>query len=96
MSACPKSEELTREEILRDPDTRRQWIKFQLAVHGSSLAKIAAEHGLKHQTVRRVFDISYPKMERIIAAKIGMAPEEIWPERYQTKPVHARKGGRRG
>lgn len=95
MNACLKTD-LTREEILRDPDTRRQWIKFQLAVHGTSLAKIAADLGVKHQTIRKALDSPYPKMERIIAARIGMEPQEVWPERYQTKASRARKGGRRG
>lgn len=96
MNACCKTDELTREEILRDPDTRRQWIKFQLAVHGTSMADIARELGVTRHAVKRALNISYPKMERVIAAKIGLEPCVIWPERYQTKGLRARKGGRRG
>ncbi|WP_051361152.1 helix-turn-helix domain-containing protein [Desulfuromonas sp. TF] len=73
----------TLEKIIGDPALRREWIKFQLRIHGSSLADLAKELGTSRQAVRDVFNQPYPKMQKAIAAKIGMRPEAIWPERYQ-------------
>ena len=73
----------TLEEIIGDPGMRREWIKFQLRIHGSSFAALAAELGVTPQAVKDVFNHPYPKMQRAIAAKIGVRPEMIWPERYQ-------------
>lgn len=73
----------TLEKIINNPELRREWIKFQLRIHGSSLAALAGELGVKRQTVQCVFSCHYPKMELAIAKKIGMEPKHIWPERYQ-------------
>jgi Ner family transcriptional regulator len=73
----------TLEEIIGDPVMRREWIKFQLRINGSSFAALAAELGVTAPAVKDVFNHPYPKMQRAIAAKIGMRPEAIWPERYQ-------------
>ena len=40
------------------------------------------EHGVTRDAVRNATRKKYPKMERAIAAKIGLRPEDIWPERY--------------
>lgn len=73
---------MTLEQIVSNPDTRREWIKFQLKLVGSSFAEIGRKHGLTRHAPKRALYISYPKMERAIAAEIGMKPEQIWPERY--------------
>jgi Ner family transcriptional regulator len=84
MSADEKNNDhQTLESILSRPDTRNEWIKFQLAIRDTGFADIARELGISRATVRSAMVKSYPKMERAIAAKIGMAPEVIWPERYQ-------------
>lgn len=74
--------DLTLEKIVANPDTRREWIKFQLKLIGSSFAAIGRKHGLTRHAPKRALYISYPKMERAIAKEIGMTPEQIWPERY--------------
>ena len=73
---------MTLEQIVSNPDTRREWIKFQLKLRGSSFAKIGRKYGLTRHAPKRALYISYPKMERAIAAEIGMTPAQIWPERY--------------
>lgn len=95
-AATPLENGLTREEILAQPDTRNAWINFQLSLHGSSLAAIGRELGVGRNAVRSALVKRYPKMERAIAEKIGLAPEIIWPERYQkeTGPT-SRKARRR-
>jgi Ner family transcriptional regulator len=73
---------VTLEQIIGDPMMRREWIKFQLHISGSSFAALAAELNVTPQAVKDVFNQPYPKMQAAIAAKLGMAPETIWPERY--------------
>jgi Ner family transcriptional regulator len=68
--------------IPSDPEARDAWIAYQLRLAGSSFARIADELGIARQTVRVAIERPYPKIERIIAKKIGLSPEELWPERY--------------
>lgn len=95
MIASPQNDEPTREQILANPDTRNAWINFQMGLHGTSFADIARELGVSRSAVRSALDKPYPKMERAIAEKIGMAPEAIWPERYQKNVVSTRAKGLR-
>ncbi len=62
---------------------RNEWIKFQLRIRGSSLSQLARDLGVTRQAVRNALSSRYPRMERVIAAEIGLAPETIWPERYR-------------
>lgn len=73
---------MTLEQILKKPDTRREWIKFQLKLCGTSYAQIGEQMGVSRHAPKRALYIHYPKMERAIAEAIGMTPEQIWPERY--------------
>ncbi|WP_052465019.1 helix-turn-helix domain-containing protein [Geoalkalibacter subterraneus] len=61
---------------------RRVWVKGQLELRGESFATIARELGVSRQAVGRAMTDRRPRMERAIAAKLGMPPEQIWPERY--------------
>lgn len=74
---------MTLEQIVSDPDTRREWIKFQLKLRGTSYAKIGEQLGVSRHAPKRALYVSYPKMERAIAAALEMTPEQIWPERYE-------------
>lgn len=49
---------------------------------GWSLRALSRESGLSDGTLKSALDAPYLKAERIIANAIGLAPEEIWPERY--------------
>jgi Ner family transcriptional regulator len=62
---------------------RNEWIKFQLRIRGSSLSQLARDLGVTRQAVRNALASRYPRMERVIAAEIGLDPETIWPERYR-------------
>lgn len=57
---------------------------------GEAFASLAAKHGLKSTTVRQALDRPYLSAERIIAEAIGVAPEEIWPERYEQRAAKRR------
>ena len=62
-------------------------LKYLLRLADSSMAEISRELGLKQNTLTTVSK-GYGRSKRIqnaIAAKLGKAPEKIWPERYEVK-----------
>ncbi len=67
----------------------RDWhvadIKAALAKCGTNYEKLAKENGIAGSTLRNALRFKYPKAERIIADKIGVSPDEIWPSRYAKK-----------
>ena len=72
-------------DIPKDSAHRREWIKYQLRLKGISLSAIARELGVSRHAPRIALVTPYPRMERAIAAKIGVPPEALWPERYGTE-----------
>lgn len=75
---------------------RREWIKFQLRGRGSSLAQISRELGISRAAPINTLKDPYPKIEAVIAAKIGVKPQAIWPERYGPDGKSNRSRGRTG
>ena len=78
--------------------TPKNWhradIVAALKKKGWSLRALSMEAGLSTNTLRSALAAPYLKGERIIAAAIGVKPEEIWPERYAArnlKPVFPKK-----
>lgn len=58
---------------------------------GWSLRRLAKHHGYASPTqLTAVMQRSWPKGQRLIAEAIGVAPETIWPTRYQEKPTPGR------
>ncbi len=84
MNAARKDDDLTLEQMVANPDTRREWLKFQLALRGSSFSAIARASGYTHQAICSIAGKRYGnrQVEALIAKTIGMDPEAIWPERY--------------
>lgn len=76
-------------------EERRAWIKYQLELLGCSFASIARENSITRMTVQSVLRRPYPKMERLIANKLGLQPEDLWPERYPLEREGSRKGRRK-
>jgi Ner family transcriptional regulator len=81
--------------FLHDPIARWNWIRFQLSIKGLSISSVAREHGVRSQTLSSCRNQPYPKMEKIIAEKIGYSEKEIFPDRFNTdgtrKGVYSRK-----
>ena len=69
-------------EIPKDPALRWEWIKFQLRARGTSLAKLARSLNVSGPAVKNCKRSAYPRMERAIAAALGLKPAELWPERW--------------
>ena len=78
-------------DIPADPVQRNEWIKFQLRMRGSSMSKLARSIGVTRQAVRNALSSPYPRMERVIAAEIGVEPHRIWPERYRERAARQRR-----
>jgi Ner family transcriptional regulator len=71
---------MTTKRVPKKPDDRRVWVKHQLELAGASFADIGRELKVSRQAVRKV---SSERIARAIARKIGLPPEQIWPERYR-------------
>ncbi|WFE73074.1 helix-turn-helix domain-containing protein [Halomonas sp. M1] len=69
-------------EIPINPTQRWEWLKYQLRSQGSSLRKLSDELGVTGNAVQLVKYTPYPRMERAIAKKLGLAPHAVWPERW--------------
>jgi len=81
-------------QIPTTPFARRAWIKYQLELRGQTLGKIASAHGVTRATVQKALRTGYPKMERLIAKTIELAPQHLWPERYDARGERLAKRGR--
>ena len=71
--------------LIADPDSRWAWIKYQLQLQGRSLAQVAHDAGVTRQCVYHVGHMTYPRMEKVIADALKMAPADLFPERYDQK-----------
>lgn len=65
-----------------DPHARLEWIKYQLRVRGTSLAKIARELGIDRHNCINALRRPYPRVQQAIADKLGLQPYHLWPEWY--------------
>lgn len=63
---------------------------------GTSLQRISREHGLCNAAVGQALHRPYPKSERIIAERLGIEPQVIWPSRYNLDGTPKSGRGERG
>lgn len=69
-------------DIPKEPTLRWEWVKYQLRLKEYTLTRLAKELGLHPNNLKMVKRNHYPKMQKAIADKLIMLPQEIWPERY--------------
>lgn len=86
---------MNRSDIPHDPRLRWEWIKYQLRAKGTSLATLARDLRVTAQAVKNVKRSPYPRMERAIAKALGIAPQKLWPERWNSDGTPQRKRPRR-
>jgi Ner family transcriptional regulator len=61
---------------------------------GWSLQQLALHHGYAGRTsLSSALAAPYPKAEAIVAEALGVAPQEIWPSRYNADGTPNRKRG---
>lgn len=63
-------------------DWHRADVVAALHKNGWSLRSLSRHSGLSDSTLKTALDRPYRKAETIIATAIGVAPEDIWPQRY--------------
>lgn len=69
--------------IPKDPALRWEWIKFQLRAHDTSCLSLLGS-SVERNALHNVKRVPYPRMETAIAKAIGLKPEQIWPERWNS------------
>ena len=60
---------------------------------GWSLRQLGLEHGYARSALPFALHKPYPKAEAIIANALGIAPQEIWPSRYNKDGTTNRRRG---
>jgi len=78
-------------------DWHKEDIKAAIRKTGTTLRGLARSNGYRSvDSVNQALFHPYPKAERIIAVAIGVAPETIWPSRYQFNATGQRKANLTG
>ncbi len=72
---------------MMQPDWHPADIIAALKKRGTSLSAVSRQAGLASSTLANTLIRHWPKGERLIAEKLGVAPEQIWPSRYR-KPEY--------
>ena len=76
---------MTNKRAPKNANARRIWIKSQLELRGHSYSSIARDLGVCRQAPLAALIGRSKRMEREIAIRLGLLPEDIWPERYPDK-----------
>ena len=61
---------------------------------GWSLRRLSVQHGYHPQSLKHALHRPWPLAERLIAEAIGVAPQVIWPTRYDENGRSNRRRGR--
>ena len=69
-------------QIFKNPDKRREWIRYQLAMRGESYASLGRRTGVPRYCFYRALAHPYPKVEAILAEEMDLAPKDLFPDRY--------------
>lgn len=85
---------MATEQIPSTPRQRREWIKYQLGLRGLTLGSLAREEKVARSTARKCLYEPYPKWEQKIAKRLGVKPQQLWPERYDSFGRPSRRMGR--
>ena len=68
--------------ILKNPDKRREWIRYQLAIRGETYAALGRRTGITKHCIYLALAKPYPKVEAMLAEEMGLEPKDLFPERY--------------
>ncbi|MGB0972126.1 MAG: helix-turn-helix domain-containing protein [Mycobacterium sp.] len=76
--------------VPKDPKVRSDWIKYQLARRGLNLTDLAKRLNISRQAVSNTLRSPNLRAQEAIAKAINIAPEYLWPERYDAdgNPCH--------
>lgn len=72
--------------MTRDPqDWHPERVKAAIRMTGTTLTALALDNGLSESAVRRALTQPWPRVQAIIAKHLGLAPQTIWPSRYDPR-----------
>jgi Ner family transcriptional regulator len=57
-------------------------VKAAIRKTGVTLKALSIQNGYSASVIRRTLKIPYPAAQAIIARHLGVAPQDIWPSRY--------------
>ena len=63
-------------------DWHREDIKARIRKTGITMAALVRQHRLHDAAANKVLLHSWPRVEAIVAERLGIKPQEIWPSRY--------------
>lgn len=88
--------DIPSKKIRSDANLLRGWVIYQLTLQGRSLAAVGREAAppVTRQVIYAAFRHPYPRMEKLIADALGLAPTDLWPERYDEHGLPNRPMGR--
>lgn len=68
------------------PEPTQDWhpemIKARVRMTGISIRQLSIQAGFAPGSLRTVLLQAWPKGQAVIAGRIGVAPQDIWPSRY--------------
>lgn len=77
-------------KLLSDPANnyarRRAWVIYHLKLKGESLASLARKAGVNRRQTQKALARSYPRMEAVIADALDIEVQDLFPERYGSRP----------
>lgn len=73
---------MNKNDLPKNEPERWVHIKFQLELMGYSFASLARELGISRTNMTSTKQTWLYKNQKAIADKLGVKPEDIWPERY--------------
>lgn len=75
-------------------DWHRADIVCAIRKSGTTMRELSIKNGYRPGTLTGALNTAYPVAERIIAAQIGVQPQQIWPSRYDESGKTNRVQGR--
>lgn len=67
---------------MHDRDWHPEDVKAAIRKTGLTMTELSLRHGLAENAVRTALRRPWPRVEAIVAAHLGLKPEQIWPSRY--------------
>lgn len=85
-------------DINRTAHAPKDWhpevIKAAIRQTGVTLVELSMRNGLHSSAIGQVLQKPWPRVQTIVAAYLGLTPQEIWPSRYDEfgRPHDGRTG----
>lgn len=73
---------LSRIDVPREPLNRRAWYIYQLRLRGLTISEVARRAGSTQPRLSYALLAPSADAERILARAIGLAPSDLFPERF--------------